>query len=53
MGQPTDPFGIAPGSAAPKAKYNASLTSTDSHSVNRLVEKWAAQRVDEKTFIAT
>ena len=51
MGQPTDPFGIAPDSdTSPKATFNASLTSTDSHSVNKLVYKWAAQRVDEKNI---
>ena len=53
VGQPTDPFGIAPDSdTSPKATFNASLTSTDSHSVNKLVEKWAAQRVDEQKHLS-
>ena len=41
LGQPDDCTGLCPeGPAAPKAKYVASLTAFDSHSVNKLVSKW-------------
>ena len=44
LGKPEDSAGLLPeGEAAPKATYIASLTATDSHSVNRLVSKWISE----------
>ena len=43
LAQPDDRAGLLPeGEAAPKAKYFASLTITDAHSVNKLLSKWVA-----------
>ena len=54
LGQPDDCTGLCPeGPAAPKAKYVASLTAFDSHSVNKLVSKWASakqERLAQRCF---
>ena len=43
LGDPDDIVGFFPKArAAPRAKYLASVTATDSHAVNKLVSKWIA-----------
>ena len=44
LAKPDDPTGLLPtGASAPKAKYFASITATDSHSVNKLLSKWISK----------
>ena len=48
LAKPNDPTGLLPsGAAAPKAKFFASMTATDSHSVNKLLSKWISKHQGE------
>ena len=49
VGQPTDPFGIAPDrKVLPSAAFYGTITSTDSAGVNKLISKWMAVRADNE-----
>ena len=48
LAKPDDPTGLLPiGASIPKAKFIASITATDSHSVNKLLSKWISNQQEE------
>ena len=51
LGEKNDPASLCPeGDALPEAMYHARLTATDSHTVNKLVLKFAANELPENHF---
>ena len=51
LGEKNDPASLCPeGDALPEAMYHARLTATDSHAVNKLVSKFAANKLPENHF---